>query len=173
MYEESAKVPLVVKLPKSFKTTAKESGALVSLVDVLPTLLEYNNLQAPQKLDGHSLMPILEGKAFDRNSIFIQYDGNGSLGGPQRCVIKNNYKLIVDMFKDEAFVELYDTVKDPQEKVNLMFDENFTATADDLIAELSGYMQRTGDRVRLPKGLRENFVMQYKKGIEKKDKSQP
>jgi choline-sulfatase len=173
MYEESAKVPLVVKLPKSFKTTVKESGALVSLVDVLPTLLEYNNLQAPQKLDGHSLMPILEGKAFDRNSIFIQYDGNGSLGGPQRCVIKNNYKLIVDMFKDEAFVELYDTVKDPQEKVNLMFDENFTATADDLIAELSGYMQRTGDRVRLPKGLRENFVMQYKKGIEKKDKSQP
>ena len=170
MYEESAKVPLVVKLPKSFQTSVKESNALVSLVDVLPTLLEYNRMPFPQQLDGLSLMPILEGKAFDRNSIFIQYDGNGSLASPQRCVVKNNYKLIVDMFKDEAFVELYDVIKDPQEKVNLAFDQNFAAIANDLIAELSAYMQRTGDRVQLPKNLLQNFVKQYKKGIEKKDK---
>lgn len=171
MYEESAKVPLVVKLPKSFQTSVKASNALVSLVDVLPTLLEYNKLPLPQKLDGRSLMPLIEGKASGRNSIFIQYDGNGSLASPQRCVVKNNYKLIVDMFKDEAFIELYDVIKDPQEKVNLAFDKNFAATADDLIAELSAYMQSTGDRVQLPKDLRQNFLKQYKKGIEKSDKS--
>ncbi|HEX5023972.1 MAG TPA: sulfatase-like hydrolase/transferase, partial [Agriterribacter sp.] len=172
MYEESAKVPLIVKLPKGFQSSVKESDALVSLVDVLPTLLEYNGLPVPPKLDGRSLLPLLQGKPFERNTVFIQYDGNGSLGSSQRCVIKNNYKLIVDMFKDETFVELYDVIKDPQEEESLVFDENFTTTADELIAELSGYMERTGDRIQLPKALRENFVRNYKTSIQKSEKSQ-
>lgn len=167
MYEESAKVPLIVKLPKNNQATIKESDALVSLVDILPTLLAYNNMPSNQKMDGQSLLPLMQGKPLDRKAIFVQYDGNGSLGSSQRCVLKDNYKLIVDMFKDEVFVELYDVVKDPQETNNLLFDKKEEATANELIAELKGYMQRTGDRLTLPKNLRIDFLKNYKNGPEK------
>lgn len=171
MYEESSKVPLIIKMPKDFQVSVKKSDALVSLVDVLPTLLEYNAVAIPERLDGRSLLPILQGKTVDRKSIFIQFDGNGSLGSSQRCVVKNNYKLIVDMFKDESFVEVYDVIKDPMEKVNLAFDRNFNAITDDLITELTGYMQRMGDRLQLPRDLRQRFIKLYRSEIQKSDKS--
>lgn len=172
MYEESAKVPIILKLPKNASPAIHSSNALVSLVDVLPTILDFNGISGGQKMDGKSLLPILRGKTSDRKAIFIQYDGNGSLGSSQRCVVKGNYKLIVDIFKDENYVELYDLVKDPTESVNLMFDQNFTTVADDLLGELTGYMKSTGDRLTLPKDLHKTFLKLYKNGVQKSDKSQ-
>ncbi len=172
MYEESAKVPLIVKFPKSIQPTIKESDALVSLVDILPTLLDINGMAGGPKMDGLSLMPLIQGKTLDRKAIFVQYDGNGSLGSSQRCVLQGNYKLIVDMFKDEAYVELYDVVKDPQETENLLFDKKYAATADELIVLLRGYMKNSGDRLTLPKDLRTNFLKSYKNGAEKGGKSE-
>ncbi len=173
MYEESAKVPLILKLPKDRRPpVVSESDALVSLVDVLPTILELNGMPGAQKMDGLSLLPILQGKTPNRKSIFIQYDGNGSLGSAQRCIVKGNYKLIVDMFQNEKYVELYDVSKDPKETVNLMFDQKFSPIAGELIAELAAYMKNSGDRLSIPNGLLEQFVKTYKNGIQKSDKSQ-
>jgi choline-sulfatase len=171
MYEESAKVPLIVKMPKDFKPLKKEHDEVVSLVDVFPTLLEYNGLPVPTNLDGQSLLPLMQGKPLNRQSIFMQFDGNGSLGSSQRSVVKNNYKLIVDMFKDETFVEVYDVVKDPQEKVNLAFDRNFAPTTNDLLNELTNYMKKTGDRIQLPKNVLADFLKNYSNGDQKPDKS--
>ena len=172
MYEESAKVPFILKLPKGLPSSIKESNELISLVDFLPTLLELNGMNPMAKTDGLSLVPVLKGNALNRNSIFMQYDGNGSLGSSQRSIVKGKYKLIVDMFKDENFVELYDVIKDPQETVNLMFDPAYTATADELIADLAAYMQKTGDRLTLRKDLHTQFLKNYKNGIQKSDKQQ-
>ncbi len=172
MYEESAKVPFILKLPKGFQSSIKESDALISLVDFLPTLLELNGMKPLVKSDGLSLVPILKGNALNRNSIFMQYDGNGSLGSSQRSIVKGKFKLIVDMFKDESFVELYDLIKDPQEMGNLMFDPAYSATADELIADLTAYMQKTGDRLTLRKDLHVQFLKNYKNGIQKSDKQQ-
>lgn len=171
MYEESAKVPLILKMPKGYQTSVTKSDALVSLVDVFPTILDLVKVQNPGKMDGMSLLPVLSGKPLHRESIFIQYDGNGSLGSSQRCVIKNNYKLFVDMFKDEAYVELYDLNKDSEEKQNLLFDKAYSAKTDELLGELNNYMIKTGDRITLPKNLRTLFLKKYTNGIQKSDKS--
>jgi choline-sulfatase len=172
MYEESAKVPFILKLPQNLTPAVKESDALISLVDFLPSLLDLTSMPGAQKMDGISLLPLLQGKPFNRKSIFIQYDGNGSLGSSQRCIVKGNYKLIVDMFKDEKYVELYDLTKDPSESVNLLFDKRMENTADELINELSAYMKKTGDRLTLPKDIRVQFLQTYKNGIQKSDTSQ-
>ncbi len=171
MYEESAKVPLILKMPKGYETRITQSDELVSLVDILPTILDLTKEHNPGKMDGQSLLPVLAGKPLKRDAIFIQYDGNGSLGSTQRCVIKNQYKLFVDFFKDEAYVELYDLNKDPEEKQNLLFDKAYAAKADELIAELNGYMVKTGDRVVLPGNLRKSFLEKYTNGIQKSDKT--
>lgn len=172
MYEESARVPFILKMPAGESVSVKESGALISLVDFLPTLLDYTGIKTTATMDGTSLIPVIRGKPEQRQSIFLQYDGNGSLGSSQRCVIKGNYKLVVDLFKDEAYLELYDVLKDTKESVNLLFNPSFAAIADDMIRELSTYMKQTGDRLSLPDDLRTRFLKNYKNGIQKSDKVQ-
>lgn len=172
MYEESARVPFILKMPSGTPAAIKESDKLISLVDFLPTLMDYTGITSSVPMDGTSLLPLIQGKPFTRESIFIQYDGNGSLGSSQRCVVKGKYKLIVDMFKDESYVELYDVLKDPQEKTNLVFDPQFASVADAMIAELSAYMKKTGDRLTLAANLRSRFLTYYKNGIQKSDKIQ-
>lgn len=172
MYEESAKVPLIIKLPAGTPVAIKQSDALISLVDIFPTLVDITGIKSAGQMDGESLLPILKGMPQKRQSIFIQFDGNGSLGSSQRCIVEGNHKLIVDLFKDEAYVELYDVRKDPQEMVNLMFDKAYTTKADELIVALQAYMKNTGDRLSLPENLRTRFLNTYKSGIQKSDKSQ-
>ena len=48
----------------------------------------------------------------EKKAAYIQYDGNGSRSNFQRCVVNGKYKLIVDLFQNEAFYELYDLEKD-------------------------------------------------------------
>lgn len=165
MYEESARVPLVIKLPTGVRYARKQTDVPVSLVDVLPTVLEYNGVSVPPGLDGKSLLPLLQlehvPSSETHTSIFIQYDGNGSLGNYQRCVVKDGYKLIVDIFKDEIFIELYDVMNDPQEKANLVFKKERKARIADMLKELQDHMKRTGDHLTLPDNLYDQFLVNY------------
>ena len=169
MYDESAKVPLIIKFPQSVAPVVKESSTLVSLVDVFPTLLDVVGLSGAANMDGKSLLPLVKGKSLGREAVFVQYDGNGSLGSAQRCVLKGDYKLIVDMFKDETFLELYDMKKDPQEKNNLIFERSHEKVSDELISELIGYMTRTEDRLTLPKNMKALFLENHKNGLQQSE----
>ena len=167
MYEESSRVPLLIKFPDRFHSAVKHVDIPVSLVDVFPTLLEFNDLKATAGLDGHSLLPLVRGQKGDRPPVFIQYDGNGSFGNFQRCLVKNNYKLIVDIFKNEIFLELYDVVNDPLETRNLAFLEDHYSTTRELLNLLKNEMARTGDRINLPEDLQGSFLAQYQNIIVK------
>ncbi len=78
LYDELLKVPLILKLPDSAHRGAHPE-TIVSLVDVMPTLLEAMGWEIPlQALDGRSLFPVLEGKeAGDR--MFLADIGNNIL----------------------------------------------------------------------------------------------
>lgn len=167
MYEESVRVPLVMKFPSAFRPAVQETDLPVSLVDVFPTLLEYAGLPQQKDLDGHSLLPLVRGQRTSRTPVFIQYDGNGSLGNFQRCLVVEDHKLIIDIFKDEIFVELYDVVSDPQEKVNLAFAPEQRDRIVGMVEVLDRYMRNTGDRLTLPGNLYERFLNDYQKIIEK------
>jgi choline-sulfatase len=57
-YEETINVPLVISNPVLFPT-GRETDALASLVDVLPTALRLSDVQAPIGLRGRDLTPVL------------------------------------------------------------------------------------------------------------------
>jgi len=61
-YEETLHVPLVVSNPVLFPR-ARETGALASLVDVMPTLLALAGAQPRAELHGADLTPVLAGCA--------------------------------------------------------------------------------------------------------------
>ena len=61
-YEESIRVPLIVSNPVLFPE-ARESDALVSLVDLVPTFLGLAGAAPePGRFDGHDLGPLMRGQ---------------------------------------------------------------------------------------------------------------
>ncbi|MDA3960935.1 MAG: sulfatase-like hydrolase/transferase [Planctomycetota bacterium] len=160
MYEESVRTPTAIKCPASWGVTPVDSSALFSHLDVLPTLCDLLGVAAPADLPGYSAAAhIRDGAAFARERCFIQFDGNGARGNFQRCIIEGQDKLILDLFKDEWFIELYDVVADPQEQHNRALAEG--PRCEDLLAKLAAHMQRTGDLLRVPEQAYATFVERY------------
>lgn len=170
MYEESVRVPLFFRLPQ-----AQGAGTLhhepVSHIDVQPTLCELLHTPPQSPMDGVSLADTLhapEKAQQGARSVFIQFDGNGSLSNFQRCVVSGEHKLIVDIFKDEIYFELYNLCQDRQETHNLLFaqqaDDAVRAldTAQTLLDTLTAHMRATGDRITLPEIDLASFVSCYR-----------
>jgi arylsulfatase A-like enzyme len=124
-YEGLARVPLIISWPGRFKQGIK-SDALVGLIDIAPTLLEATGLPLPKKMQGKSLMPILEGKADPHThrdyvrSIYYRALVGESYGSMIRT---RNYKLVV--YHGQWLGELFDMQKDPHEYHNLWDDPTY------------------------------------------------
>jgi arylsulfatase A-like enzyme len=161
MYEESVRTPLILKFPVGFQPARRKIPDVVSAVDVLPTLCDFLKIAPPPKLSGVSLLPAIHGEALKRDRIFIQFDGNGARGNFQRCVIEGDFKLIVDMFQNEIFLELYNTAADPQEMNNLAFEPAQRERVEAMLSCVRDYMQRTGDMIALPENVFEKFIRSY------------
>ena len=159
MYEESTHVPLSFKLPKG-SSHVESSDAIVSHIDILPTICDLVDMASPHDIDGISLKDTIEsGASLDRDHIFIQFDGNGARGNFQRSIIQGSHKLIVDLFKDEIFFELYDILNDPQEKYNLAFKQQDRVR--DLSKLLEDWMKETKDLVRYAPEDYDRFLEAY------------
>ena len=76
-YEPAVKVPLMLRLPSGETGRVAEN---VSLVDVLPTLLEAAGLEIPSDLPGDSLLGIARHQANEtRRAVFSEYHHMGML----------------------------------------------------------------------------------------------
>ena len=65
-------------------------------------------------------------------------------------MIDGNYKLIVDFFKDEIFLEVYDLDQDRLETDNLVFYEEYDEVTERLIGILAEHMRKINDSLVLP-----------------------
>lgn len=134
LYDESLKVPLIIKFPES-KFRGEKFENIISLVDIMPTILEEMGLDFSDLiLDGRSLMPVLKGKEKE-DRIFFADIGNNVLNSriPQRAAMNSGKnKLIFNKRfskEDLAFflypppsldaVEIYDLSEDPFETLNM------------------------------------------------------
>ncbi len=132
LYEESARVPLIVRIPKSARKGSRVSEP-VSLVDLFPTFCEIAGVEPYEFLDGISLMPTLNGGSLPPGRpVFTEYSDYG-IHTPTRMVRKGNYKLI---FADGYDPLLFDLAADPREQNNLAGTPGLKAMADSLLAEV-------------------------------------
>jgi arylsulfatase A-like enzyme len=114
MYEQSVRVPLVVRFP--WAVPRREPGAIVSVADLAPTLLELAGVEAPE-LPGTSLRPIVErpaGLAWIRG-VLASHAGQGS-GDLVRAWIEGNLRLFVRTAHGKERVSLFDLEADPEQK---------------------------------------------------------
>ncbi|MGI6537196.1 MAG: sulfatase [Caldicoprobacterales bacterium] len=159
LYEESIKIPLFFKFPKGENIRPRVIDHYVSAVDVMPTICEYIDYYPSHKMSGCSLLDVIKkGAEPKREAVFSQYDGNKSLANTQRCIIKDGYKLIVSMFRDEKYLELYNISEDPQETVNLIFEKEYLSQAGELLNDLIRHMKETKDIYSLDENLIGTFL---------------
>lgn len=166
MYEESTRIPLSFKMPASMAVKPTVIDEAVSNIDVMPTLCELLQLKVRQTFDGQSLLSLITSQKTQdsKRPIFIQFDGNGARGNFQRCVVHDGYKLIVDLFKDEVFYELYHLPSDPQEQHNLLFEASYDERGADLYSMLATHMEATGDLLHLDGFDAPAFRIRYGRG---------
>jgi arylsulfatase A-like enzyme len=98
LYDAGIRSPLIVRWPGKVKEGAV-SRAMVSLVDLLPTLLESAGGEAPKDVDGRSFLPVLLGQSDrHREEIYAAHTGDGNMNrSPMRCVRTGRWKYVLNL----------------------------------------------------------------------------
>ncbi|MEK9673872.1 MAG: choline-sulfatase [Rhodospirillaceae bacterium] len=139
-YEPSIGIPFVFRAPKRFKASRRKE--LVSLVDLLPTFMDFatmensggaNDWEAVSDLDGHSLIGLLNGDGSKWDNVVIsEYTGEG-VSVPCRMIRRDDVKYI---YTHGYAPVLYDLANDPLEEINIAGQEKMANIEAKLHMEL-------------------------------------
>lgn len=147
MYEESMRVPLLVRCPAVVKAGTK-LDQVVQNVDIAPTFLAYAGLAKPAQMQGNSFLPLLKGETAKtpwRDRAFYEYYWEADF--PQTPTMfgvrTDRYKYIFNHGVWDAN-ELYDLKNDPQEVNNLIRSPEHQAIAKDLKSQVFDWLESTG-----------------------------
>ena len=135
MYEESLKMPLLLKYPAQIKA-GTQVDALTQNLDFAETFLDFAQVEIPDDMQGKSFKPLLTSTMPSddfRDAIYYHYYDYPAFHMVKKMygVRTNRYKLI-HVYDDIDEWELYDLQKDPQEVYNLIDDSDYA----DIKAEL-------------------------------------
>jgi N-sulfoglucosamine sulfohydrolase len=171
LYDPGIEVALLVRWPGAGWPGEIVSSALVSNVDIFPTILELAGVPSGARVQGRSLVPLLRGKTLEHcEQIFAEMTYHDYYD-PKRCVRTDRRKLIVNFSTAPSFmdptqswnrrirpavpedpalsygpaVELYDLETDPLEWNNLADEPGSQTVRRQLLARLLAWMRDTGD----------------------------
>jgi arylsulfatase A-like enzyme len=101
LYDYGTQAPLLIRWP-GVAAKGAETDALVSLVDVLPTVVEMAGGTPPQRgeeVDGVSLLPLIRGEVSQlREAVFASHTGDGTMNQtPMRMIRTSRYKYILNI----------------------------------------------------------------------------
>lgn len=167
MFEEAARVPMLVKVPWISKAMNKIPGSM-SQVDLVPTLLELMGQNIPEGLEGNSLADVINGKKdLSNNDVIIEWNGQDGRkfceqDGPEymtdeaQRASRSQWRTIVsaDRWKLNLSVddncELFDLNNDPHELVNRFDDPAQRNRIKELKEKIEVWQKKTNDTCPLP-----------------------
>ncbi len=143
-YEESIRIPFMVRYPKGIKNPGRKESNMVLNVDIAPTLLDLAGVSKPDYMQGESLAPMLQdGNTKGRDSWLYEYFPDYPMPTPGiESVRTQNYKYI-QYQKDKRPKELFDLRNDPREKQNIINTEAGKKLAAELKTELARLKKET------------------------------
>lgn len=101
------------------------TDALVELIDIAPTILDYAGLPAPERIEGESFRSMIEGNSDTSNhkqQVLCEYTSNDrSLSA--KCIRTQRYKYAY--WNNGRGAELYDLHNDPQEWRNMIDEPDY------------------------------------------------
>jgi arylsulfatase A-like enzyme len=138
-YEEAVRAPLLVRYPGVAKPGTK-IDALVSSVDIAPTILDLAGIPPGAHIQGSSFASALAGRSGPRrDAAYIEYNGDEVFDwvvqSTYRAVRTRRFKLI-HWVQDPTRREFYDLSTDPTELTNLYNNPRYAGPQAELEAEL-------------------------------------
>ena len=172
--EQGLRVPFIVRWPGKIKPNTT-SETLLTLVDVLPTILEVSNTKIPSEIDGKSFLETLNGSKMKIHDYVFGVSTRQNIREckifPSRMIRGSRYKLIrnfnsvevvnsnlgdnpvinefakigAESFPNVPYEELYDLEKDPYQKVNLIDNPKYKQIRNRLSVALENWMKSQED----------------------------
>jgi arylsulfatase A-like enzyme len=169
LYDPGIKTALLMHAPAFGIVGGRVYDALISNVDIVPTILEMLGLAVPARLHGASFAPLLQARAYTpRTEIFAEKTFHTAYE-PQRAIRTARFKLIwnveagimnvpADIMQSPIYpemiqkvvkklphLELYDLALDANEQTNLHGNPHYAEIFHDLRARLLEWMRETDD----------------------------
>jgi len=161
MYEESLKMPLIVKWPGVAKPGTVNKD-LVQNLDYAETFLDIAGAEIPDDMQGRSLVPLLKGEGADdwRDGIYYHY-----FEFPSVHMVAKHYGIRTQRYKLIHFYqfgewEFYDLQKDPDERLNLYENDEYADTIAELkqdLATLRVFYKDDSDVKEMPEQWQKQF----------------
>ena len=106
LYHHSTRTPLMVRIPGVTKPGAVDKRHMVSVVDLLPTVLDALGVPKPVRLDGRSFYPVLaSNKQEKRNFVIKEYNENaGGSRDPMRAIQSKEYLYLFNPWSNGSRV---------------------------------------------------------------------
>jgi arylsulfatase A-like enzyme len=163
-------VSLILRGPGAFRG-GRVVDAMVSHLDLFPTVCELTGAKPPAWLEGRSLAPLVRGETSEiHDEVFAEVNYHASYE-PQRAVRTQRYKYIRRFgdrtapvlpncddgpsktvwlnhgWREQAVAreQLYDLIFDPAEQNNLATDPKSAAVLAEMRGRLARWMERTDD----------------------------
>jgi arylsulfatase A-like enzyme len=122
-YDECTGVPFLVRYPP---VQGRVEPALVSAVDLAPTIAELAGVAPPAFVDGTSLVPVLEGHEGGSGTVYSEWVGDADI--PAWWQLRTSTFAYIELGTGER--ELYDLRADPYELENAIHDSAYASVVE-------------------------------------------
>jgi choline-sulfatase len=143
LYEESVRIPLIFRYPNGWKPGSDKLHA-ASTIDIAPTLLEACGVTPHARMQGRSLLPLMNGKQriLDRTFAVIETPGR------QIGIRTPSHLYGMQLAPDRRRIEddslfFFDLERDPYELRNFAKTEHQRAIASELRTQLTEWNRQT------------------------------
>jgi len=126
LYQEVTRIPLLIHVPG---ISHRQIEAIVSVIDLMPTLLELAEVKIPETVHGKSLVPVIEGKKEAVRDFAVTSEFLYNLGDKTRIVdgiLRGVKELQPATITSEEWTLLYTAENHPAELYNIKHDPKQT-----------------------------------------------
>ncbi len=143
LHDQSFRSPIIFYWKDHLTATFNETS-LVSMTDIVPTILDIVGLESKEDLKGRSLKPLLKGKPFDERSALVGYTDNqrsteNMMGQRHEGYFVRTHRWHFIHHASTGEMELYDMTVDEQSDHNVI-DAN-KDLIDGFLAEIEQWKQ--------------------------------
>ena len=149
-YDSTIRVPMIIRVPGRFPA-GKAVEELVGSIDLMPTLCDLAGLPIPSKVQGSSLVLLVEGKATKWRDVIFSEIGvpDGSPAGYSVMARTAEAKYVATTSAGKETGEFFNLKKDPWEMNNEIDNPAYAPVIADLKARMDEW-NKTTDRAPIP-----------------------
>ncbi|WP_084102491.1 sulfatase [Demequina sp. NBRC 110051] len=160
MYEESIRMPVIMSYPRRLPAGTREEGILTN-VDIAQTVLDATGIDAPQRMQGRSILGAIEaGETGRRDGFYYRYWEHDDVfhKAPAHYGYRTDRYKLIYYYNDGLGIpgtgeftyagewEMYDLETDPDETCNVVHDPHYADIARHLRRRLLREQRDVGDR---------------------------